>query len=76
MPTNKDRAERARKALEVYVELNCNDDDPSASITDLVTDLIHLTDEYSLAFDDITDMAWMHYGAEIDGEQHDQRTAR
>jgi hypothetical protein len=65
---NHDRAERARVALQTYIEARGEVfEESSIEIVDLITDLLHLTANLDQGFDPIEStlrLARMHYDAE------------
>ncbi len=71
-PTNDDRAERARKALQSYIESRGEVfENNSAEIADLIADLLHLTariDQGDDPIDSTLRLAKLHFQAEIDEE--------
>ena len=67
-PLNEQRAERAKIALQVYVDQDIDDgqiDDPHT--TDLITDLMHLLgrEEFNVSLR----MAEIHYVCELTGKE-------
>ena len=61
MRTNAERAERAYRALLAYgIE-----GDEEEAVTDLLTDLRHLSDQYDWTVDELAERSVMHYEAEI-----------
>jgi hypothetical protein len=70
MPTydNRDRAERARNALEAYIEARGEAfENSSTEIVDLIADLLHLTADLDEGLDPIDStlrLARMHFEAE------------
>jgi hypothetical protein len=68
-PTNKDRAERAKKAVEAYDEARENRGDCAAGqyetpIVDLLADLRHLCDERELCYASLSVTAEAHHRVE------------
>jgi hypothetical protein len=67
--TNPERAERARKALEVYSD----EYDPDSNMIDFLADLqhychiAHTLDNNQRTFDDMLRIARQHFDAEISG---------
>ena len=61
--TNEERAQRGKKCLLVYEA--CQEDDPTSSIVDLVTDLLHLAHQNDIELDYVTRMAQLHYNEEV-----------
>lgn len=65
--TNRNRAARADAAILAYSQAN-NGDDPAATLTDLLTDIMHYCDRTrglgSLAFSGLLETARRHYDAE------------
>jgi hypothetical protein len=57
MPTNQERAEKARYALYPYFEA---DPDELANMTDLLTDLMHYSKLADIDFESAMRMAEMH----------------
>lgn len=73
MPTNDERAERARVILESYGRYVGDPDDPRANLTDVLTDLMHLSVRQralGLEFNHRLEMARQHFEAETDGERN------
>ena len=66
-PTNKDRAERIRVALEAYAkDSGCAATDEMGDlITDALSDIRHLCDRYELAFHELDRRAYKHYSTEV-----------
>ena len=64
--TNEERAQRGKKCLLVYEA--CQEDDPTSSIVDLVTDLLHLAHAHDIEPDYVTQTAQTHYQAEVEKE--------
>lgn len=64
-PTGAPRLTAAQAALNAYRQAKGHDD-VSSDLIDLVTDLLHLNDDYGGAYDadDITRIALMHYNEE------------
>ncbi len=68
-PTNEERAEAAKKALESQDKYYCRDTWPESveeSIIDLVADLFHLAHRQGTHRDDIIRAANLHFEAEIE----------
>ena len=65
---NRDRAERARRALQAYIEGRGEVfENSSSEIADLIADLLHLTADLDEGFDPIDStlrLARMHFEAE------------
>jgi len=62
---NAERTETAYRTLLVYAQYkDQRDEDMETNMTDLVTDLRHLADEYGIDFYDLLDRTYMHYSAE------------
>jgi hypothetical protein len=65
---NRDRAERARTALQAYIEARREAfENSSSEIVDLIADLLHLTADLDEGFDPIDStirLARMHFEAE------------
>jgi len=61
MPTNQERAEKARYALYPYFEA---DPDELANLTDLLTDLMHYSKLAELDFESAMRIAEMHFEEE------------
>ena len=60
MPPNDERAARGREVLEMYTAKFCDPHDPSANLTDVLTDLMHLAARepaWGLKFEDRLRMA-------------------
>lgn len=73
MPTNDERADRGRKILETYALRFGDPYDPSANLTDVLTDLMHAAarqPELGLQFHASLEMAKVHFDAETE-ECHD-----
>lgn len=71
MPTNDERAERGRVILENYALRFGDPYDPSANLTDVLTDLMHAAirqSELGLNFQSRVEMARWHFEAET--EEH------
>ena len=69
MPTNEERAERGREILERYALQFGDPYDPSANLTDLLTDLMHAAvrkSELGLQFKASLKMARWHFAAETE----------
>lgn len=69
MPTNDERAERGRKIIERYALQFGDPHDPTANLTDVLTDLMHTAvrqPELGLAFQASLEMARWHFEAEAD----------
>lgn len=69
MPTNDERGERGRAILEVYALRFGDPYDPSANLTDVITDLMHAAirhPELGLNFQDCFEMARWHFEAETE----------
>lgn len=64
MSANQDRAGRAYRAVLYYQQYGTDADAIEASITDLITDLFHLADEYGLDQHELQLRALSHYQAE------------
>ena len=64
--TNADRAQRAEAALAAYP--GREDEDLSASIVDLVADLLHLAHQNDIEPDYVTRLAQDHFTAEVEEE--------
>ena len=67
MPTNKERAERGREILEIYSRQFGDPYDPTANLTDVLTDLMHAAvsqPELGLEFQASLRMANGHFEAE------------
>ena len=64
-PTNKDRAEWARGAVECFVSMVGGGDDLKTSISDLIADLLHLCDEEGIDHEDVLRNATWHYEEEV-----------
>ena len=67
MPTNDERAERAREVLEMYAMQFGDPYDPHSTLIDVLTDLMHLATrepELGLEFDSSLKMAQFHFEAE------------
>ncbi len=73
MPTNDERADRGRAILETYALRFGDPYDPSANLTDVLTDLMHAEarqPELGLQFHASLEMARWHFDAETE-EYHD-----
>lgn len=69
MPTNDERADRGRKIIETYALKFGDPYDPSANLTDLLTDLMHAAvrkSELGLQFKASLKMARWHFAAETE----------
>lgn len=69
MPTNCERAERGRTILEIYAHHFGDPYDPTANLTDVLTDLVHMVTtqpELGLNFQDRLQMARLHLEAETE----------
>ena len=67
-PTNEERAEIGRRAL-VMIEFDVVPlEDLSASIVDLVTNLLHLAHQNDIEPDYVIHTATMHFDAEVEEE--------
>lgn len=69
MPTNDERAERGRVILESYAIRFGDPYDPSANLTDVLTDLMHVAirqPQLGLNFQDRLEMARCHFDAETE----------
>ncbi len=69
MPTNEERAERAREVLKMYAVQFGDPYDPGGTLIDVLTDLMHLEardPELGLKFDSSLKMAQFHFEAETD----------
>jgi hypothetical protein len=69
-PTNEERAEAARQALAAVPKYDPYDTD---SITDLVTDLLHLARQEGIEPDYVTTTAQMNFDAEVEEEIEEQK---
>ncbi len=68
MPTNSERAERARLILEAYAIEWGDPEDHSANLTDILADLMHLAHrhaELNLDFNAQLEMAKQHFDEEL-----------
>jgi hypothetical protein len=69
---NRDRAERARTALQAYIEARGEAfENSSSEIADLIADLLHLAADLDEGFDPVEStlrLARMHFEAETDTE--------
>lgn len=69
MPTNDERADRGREILDTYALRFGDPDDPSANLTDVLTDLMHTAvkqPELELQFQASLEMARWHFEAETE----------
>ena len=69
MPTNDERAERARQVLEAYAVQFGDPHDSSGTLIDVLTDLMHLAarePELGLDFESSLRMAQFHFEAEAE----------
>lgn len=69
MPTNDEREERGREVLAMYAMRFGDPHDLSANLTDVLTDLMHLTaqePELGLEFESSLRMARVHFEAETE----------
>ncbi len=64
--TNKQYAQRAEAALAAYP--NCEENDLSESIVDLMTDLLHLAHQHDIEPDYVIHTATMHFDTEVKEE--------
>jgi hypothetical protein len=71
-PTNEQRAERAFRAVLAYAE----DEDITAGIIDLATDLLHLAPQYGMDTIEVQNTSRHHYLAEIGCEEYEARTPK
>ncbi len=63
--TNEQRAESAFRTLQVYLQRGDGDEgDMEASIVDLVSDLLHLGEQYGFDAEYVTRVALSHFNAE------------
>jgi hypothetical protein len=73
MPTNDERAERARVILEAYGMYVGNPDDDKANLTDVLADLMHLSVRQralGIEFNHRLEMARQHFEAETEEERN------
>ena len=73
MPTNDERAKRARVILEAYGLYVGDPHDPRANLTDLLADLMHLSvrqPALGLEFSHRLEMARQHFEAEMEEERN------
>ena len=73
MSTNDERADRGREIIETYTLKFGDPYDPSANLTDVLTDLMHaafMQPELGLKFHASLEMASWHFEAETE-EYHD-----
>lgn len=69
MPTNDERAQRAREVLEMYAVQFGDPYDPRGTLIDVLTDLMHLAareSEVGLEFEGSLKMARFHFEAETE----------
>ena len=69
MLANEERADRGRKILEIYSQLFGDPYDPTANLTDVLTDLMHtavIRHELRLEFQTSFKMATVHFEAETE----------
>lgn len=69
MLANEERADRGREILEIYARLFGDPYDPSANLTDVLTDLMHtavIRPELGLEFKASLRMANLHFEAETE----------
>ncbi|MCW5799136.1 MAG: hypothetical protein LZF60_250089 [Nitrospira sp.] len=69
MPTNEERAERAREVLKMYAVQFGDPNDPGGTLIDVLTDLMHLEarePELGLEFNSSLKMAQCHFEAETE----------
>ncbi|MBA5872560.1 MAG: hypothetical protein GDA68_21595 [Nitrospira sp. CR2.1] len=69
LPTNDERAERAREVLEMYAVQFGDPYDPRGTLIDVLTDLMHLAAQepgVALEFDSSLKMAQFHFEAEAE----------
>lgn len=50
MPTNKERSDRIKMCFNYVIEYGKNADDPTAAVTDILTDLRHFSDANGVHF--------------------------
>lgn len=68
MPTNDERAARGRMILDAYAEEFGDPCDPTANLTDVLTDLMHTAvreHDLGLKFHERLNMAMMHFEEEM-----------
>jgi len=66
---NEERAHRGASALQYYCDVSGNEGEPEQEmLTDLLTDLRHLSTSQGLDFEQSARMAQMHYEAETEEE--------
>ena len=68
---NCDRVARARGVIKAYaadVGQDDDDGDVATNMSDLLGDLMHLADAHKLDKEEVQSQAYMHYGAEVEGE--------
>jgi hypothetical protein len=68
MPTNDERAARGRMILDAYAEEFGDPYDPTANLTDVLTDLMHTAvreHDLGLKFQERLNMAMMHFEEEM-----------
>jgi hypothetical protein len=63
MTENEQRAERAYRTLLVYAQ-RADSEDTEENMTDLLTDLRHLGDQYGVEWDAMIDRVQRHYNDE------------
>ncbi len=69
MPTNDERSERAKQVLEMYAVQFGDPYDPSGTLIDVLTDLMHLVTrepDLGLEFESSLRMARFHFEAETE----------
>lgn len=63
--TNADRAGRAQAVVDVYRNVEYEEGDMIAPVTDLMADLLHLVDQNGGDPDKAWRLAWHHYEYEV-----------
>jgi hypothetical protein len=64
---NDDRAERAKVALQIYLE----EWDARTGVVDLLSDLMHYCNREDVDFEGCIEMSTVHFNAEFDEENND-----
>ena len=69
MPTNEQRAQRARQVVAAFTQALASDNEPlQTNITDLLADLMHLCRQEGIAFADALRSACGRYAGELVGQ--------
>ena len=66
LPTNREKAEWARKSVRYYAKLMGEPKEPLKTKTsDLLADIMHMAHQKKMNFEEMLDMARGHFGYEI-----------